>query len=176
MQADLPESSDGDEVDVAELARLLSVEGMPIQRVIGEECGVSQSTVSRALHGLIGQSPGAKKLWRYAQERMTVLGGDRSDAEGPAAAVLATPTMDKARIRAKRQPRLADARGLETLPVSQSRREDLERQAIEGLRDYLDDRFDPMLVIEQLAVLRRAQDSGRRARTARSQGESDYPR
>jgi hypothetical protein len=35
-----------------------------------------------------------------------------------------------------------------------------------GLRDYLADAFDPQLVIEQLAVLRRAQDPARRRGTS----------
>lgn len=33
---------------------------------------------------------------------------------------------------------------------------------MDGLKRYLDDAFDPLLIIEQLAVLRRAQDRSAR--------------
>lgn len=39
---------------------------------------------------------------------------------------------------------------------------ELRALAVAGLRDYLADAFDPLLVIEQLSVLRRAQDRGAR--------------
>ena len=147
------------------LARRLVVEGMPIQRVIGDEAGVSQSTVSRAIHGRLGQTPGARKLWDYAAERQEILATERLiDGDG----MVPTPA-ERSGVRARRRDRIADEHSRAVVPARGKRHQELERRAVEGLQDYLADRFDPLLVIEQLAVLRRAQDSARRARPERRQ-------
>lgn len=163
MQGD---SSQEAAFDLNELASRLTLEGMPIQRVIGEEAGVSQSTVSRAIHRQIqGDSEGAKRLWAYTEARARLLGsGDSGGGEETSAPVVAAPA-DAPRQRAARAPRRRHPLG-RVGAAPDTRPQDLVQQAMQGLRDYLEDRFDPSLVIEQIAVLRRAQDGGRRARPA----------
>lgn len=141
-----------EDIDLKVLAERLALPGMPPQAVIARESGVSQSTVSRAAHGQIRtRSPGACRLWEYASARLLVLesasAGDglhRQEAKNPR------------KTRAKRIPR-RDNRDFS----AKRDRDALAREAIAGLQDYLNDAFDPTLVIEQLAVLRRAQDRNR---------------
>ncbi len=152
---------------------MLRERGMPAQAVIGREAGVSQATVSRAIGGLIkGPSKGAIRLLAYARSRTPLLvagarAGDRTikagedpSATGPA------PDDDSS-------PRRAGTVAGSRLPAEAGRRENRERlkeEAIVGLREYLADEFDPSLVVEQLAVLRRAQKARgtRRARRLRT--------
>lgn len=164
MQAESDEQNlEPESVDLALLADRLVLKGMPVQRVIGEEAGVSQSTVSRAIHGKIRtQSAGATRLWRYAEERVRIL----SESPGSEVRQAAASKLDRpVGRRAPRRSRLA-AQVPSQLPMSEQERQSLARRALRGLRDYLEDRFDPQLVIEQLAVLRRAQDHGRAAQAA----------
>lgn len=119
-------------LDLKKLSAALKRPGMPSQAVIGAAAGVSQSTVSRAIAGLIGESPGAQSLWKYIQSR-------------PAE----TPPQE-----AKKDEQDSDAKQKLRLKLYDSR---LKKAAIERLQAYLDDEFDPQLVIEQIGVLRRAQ-------------------
>ena len=159
----------GGRLDLMELATRLVVEGMPIQRVIGEEAGVSQSTVSRAIHRRIkGDSPGARRLWDYADQRVRLLEAEdgRASTDDPVSEqdIQAGQSATRQRRRARSPERIR--RGGVPSRASDANEQSLVDQAVQGLRDYLEDRFDPSLVIEQLAVLRRAQDGGRRARPA----------
>jgi hypothetical protein len=168
----MSESEESEEIDLAVLAKRLVVEGMPVQKVIASEAGVSQPTVSRAIRGQIKQpSRNARKLWAYAAARMAILREQREAGAGPATPEgtdPAEPTASaggvgrqhagrtKPRIRARPIPRRrSEADGVPTSAA-----------AMAGLRDYLADAFDPQLVIEQLAVLRRAQDPARRRGTS----------
>ncbi|WP_426266920.1 hypothetical protein [Sphingomonas sp. LHG3443-2] len=159
-------------IDLALLAERLVLQGMPVQRVIGEEAGVSQSTVSRAVHRKIrSQSAGARKLWRYAEERVRIL------QESPVLQVEAAPNLlPTNRRRASRQPRLAEGAPPASVVLNERERQSLGRRAMQGLRDYLEDRFDPQLVIEQLAVLRRAQDHAHLSRAMRNSSAKPRPR
>lgn len=156
------------DVDLKALAKLLVVEGMPVQAVIAREAGVSQPTVSRAVHGLIKRpSAGARKLWTYGQARMRVLASQpasdctndplskRSAAEGRSD--LGSPAGRRRRATPARQ-----VYNQRDGTLSRIDRSTLAREALEGLKHYLDDAFDPRLVIDQLAVLRRAQDPSHR--------------
>lgn len=142
--------------DLEVLSKRLSLTGMPAQAVIANEAGVSQSTVSRAIQGSIRTgSRGAIALWKYAEARAAIL--DRPDTQ--VGGSKARPVEQKpGRKRKNRVARLRSATSSEETPLS---RKHLEAAAYKGLRDYLSDAFDPRLVIEQLAVLRRAQDRGR---------------
>lgn len=164
MQAESDEQNLGpDGIDLALLGDRLVLQGMPVQRVIGEEAGVSQSTVSRAVHGKIRTpSPGAKRLWQYAEERVRVLQERSAPEVRRAAAFKQDRPIER---RTPRRSRLG-GEALSPLPTSEQERQSLAGRALQGLRDYLEDRFDPQLVIEQLAVLRRAQDHGRAAQSA----------
>lgn len=145
-----------EEIDLAALARRLTILGMPRQVVIARESGVSQSTVSRASQGLIKTvSPGARRLWTYTSGRMDVIAAiPKGQTEQPNGAAV---TKSRRRPRRRRQPELMGAGELTGLSSPE-----LQALAITGLKDYLADAFDPLLVIEQLSVLRRAQDRGAR--------------
>lgn len=146
------------EVDLSLLAKRLVVTGMPVQAVIASEAGVSQSTVSRAIHQRIrGASRGAQQLWRYTTTRLEVLEvAPAREAETPPLDMRAQSPEQR---RAARIPRRRSVAAEHALPGN---RDKLAQVAVDGLRRYLEDAFDPELVIEQLAVLRRAQDRGRR--------------
>ena len=138
--------------DLKLLAQRLALPGMPPQSVIAREAGVSQSTVSRAAHGKIRTcSRGALRLWEYVAARVMVLQSG-PHRESAAREKVARPKKS----RAKRIYHHDSSDMTETYD-----RGALAREAISGLQDYLDDAFDPTLVIEQLAVLRRAQDRSR---------------
>jgi transcriptional regulator with XRE-family HTH domain len=175
----MSESRSAPEIDLNELAERLTLEGMPTQKVVASEAGVSQPTVSRAMRGQIkGASKGARKLWKYTSERMRVL------REPPVGRPMARPGASPPSARQRSASRAGPAKGLNmrdearqrAAPLPRQRaetvvsgtdqgREQLAEAAIAGLRDYLADAFDPLLVIEQLAVLRRAQDPARRRRS-----------
>lgn len=126
-------------IDLKILAKALKLPGMPSQAVIGAAAGVSQSTVSRAIAGRIGESRGAKLLWDYVQTR-------------PHETVV--PHASSTKRRASR-PRKIRA-------TKQNKK--LREEALQSLQAYLDDMFDPRIVIEQISVLRRAQRVNARGR------------
>lgn len=157
---------DGDsekEVDLKALARRLRAKGLPTQAEIARLAEVSQPTVSRATGGLISTaSPGAQKLWAYINSRVAVLAVTQATRRASLKKKSAPPALR--RELGSRRPRALrlrveaaeDVRSIADLP-----RDQLAKIAEEGLREYLDDAFDPLLVIEQLSVLRRAQDTRR---------------
>jgi transcriptional regulator with XRE-family HTH domain len=152
----MSESPSNDQFNLATLAKRLVLEGMPVQTIIANEAGVSQSTVSRAVQGKIKtSSDGARRLWEYAAGRMGVL-------------QITSEQLDRTRVsrpnrsgRRARNP-LRDRSAASQAPQDRQR---LADAAIAGLRDYLDDAFDPLLVIEQISMLRRAQDAKRSSRS-----------
>lgn len=131
--------ADSTYVNLKVLAKALTRPGMPSQMVIGKAAGVSQSTVSRAMSGLMGKSRGAQLLWAYVQSR-------------PAESTNKQNISHRSERPASRSPY----------------RKELKKAALDRLQAYLDDEFDPNLVIEQLGVLRRAQRHNVRGR--KSQG------
>lgn len=145
-----------DEFDLKALARRLTVLGMPAQTVIARESGVSQSTVSRASQGLIRTpSDGARRLWTYTSGRLEVIASTPAGrAEQPSGR---TATKSRRKPQRRRQPDHTRAGDMAVLS-----KPELKALAMAGLEDYLADAFDPLLVIEQLSVLRRAQDRGAR--------------
>jgi hypothetical protein len=175
----MSESRDDRNLDLKELASRLTLEGMPTQTDVAIAAGVSQATVSRAMREQIkGASKAARKLWQYTSERMRVLReGQIGRQDAPTETFLTDPRRrshgnadtaanlnrrDAGRQRAAPLPRRR-AEPLESDTVDD--RKQLADIALAGLRAYLADAFDPLIVIEQLAVLRRAQDPTRRRRT-----------
>jgi hypothetical protein len=166
MQAPMFGDDESESLSLPLLAQRLVMEGMPVQQVIAREAKVSQSTVSRAVHSTIaGPSKGARKLWDYVNSRMAVLAQGAPGGEVPSDGV-AVPfppdalTQPEPRRRKPRMPRRrSDDQPVRITPAERAR---LADAALAGLKDYLEDAFDPQLVIDQLAVLRRAQDPGRR--------------
>ena len=120
--------------------KLLASELLPAQEVIAGDCGVHQSTVSRARSGTLKRvTPKVRAIYDYALQRTGSVPEDidvHAIAEDPR---LATPARE----------RIPDKKELE-------RR---SRAAVQGLMRYLSDGYDAGLVIDQLAVLRRAQKS-----------------
>ena len=165
----MSDSSEQFDFDLAALAERLALAGMPPQAVIARETGVSQSTVSRASQGLIkGKSKGASKLWDYAASRLASLASADDHAEPLQGASFRIEDHRRYHGRKvaeepshRRQATVSRVRRAKP-PSSADGSSDLAQAALDGLRDYLKDSFDPQLVIEQLAVLRRAQDPGSR--------------
>lgn len=165
----MSESIANADMDLHELARRLALEGMPTQAVVAFEAGVSQSTVSRAMRGNIkSASKGMRKLWHYTSERLPLLSGNaaseaivqastRQVSRGNASTALGSPRQRAAPLPRQRM----DGARLGVLDGQ----DEAAEAAFAGLRDYLADAFDPILVIEQLAVLRRAQDPARRRKS-----------
>lgn len=151
-------------VSLETLAQRLALEGMPPQSIVALEAGVSQPTVSRAMRSQIKTiTRSVRKLWSYTERRLEVLQATPATpqkimsasvkADGPAQSALSR------RRRARPLPRVQPGASARS---SESDQGELAIAALDGLRDYLADKFDPKLVIEQLAVLRRAQDPARR--------------
>lgn len=137
------------ELDV--LARLLGSDQLPVQQAIAKEVGVAQSLISRARNGKLTRiTDNVRKLIDYAHSR-----AGAADLE-----VIARASVD------------ADVREAELsvdAPVVQvSKRAapvaNYSKEAREGLKAYLKDGYDPRLIVEQLAVLRRAQQVRRAGR------------
>jgi hypothetical protein len=164
-----------EEIDLTVLAERLLLEGMPVQLVIAREAGVSQATVSRATRGQIkGVSKATRRLWKYTSARMLILSEVSSD--NGAKATKLNPNQEEGNLeeaipsilqkmhgeKRKRAAPLPRRRSQASNLSLKSDRQQLAQAALAGLQNYLDDAFDPMLVIEQLAVLRRAQDFARR--------------
>lgn len=161
----MSDSFDSGEVNLAELARRLLLEGMPVQKVIAVEAGVSQPTVSRAIRRKIKSSTrGARRLWEYAEKRAALLdaGGSKSEKRQEAATALLPPPASSRPSARRRASPLPHHRSGSNFSGSTTDPEELAEAAMTGLREYLADEFDPLLVIEQLAVLRRAQDPARK--------------
>ncbi len=181
----MSDSRPSEEIDLAALAKRLVLEGMPVQKVIASEAGVSQPTVSRAIRGQIKQpSRAARRLWKYAAARMAVLLEREDGDEGrsmpedvglknqkPRGDRAEKRQAAKAKLRRRSPPLLRRRSETDDTSYSGQNRRQLEEAAIAGLRDYLNDEFDPLLVIEQLAVLRRAQDPARRRRGGSAEQE-----
>jgi transcriptional regulator with XRE-family HTH domain len=154
------ESQEG--VDLKALAQRLRAKGLPTQAEIACLAEVSQATVSRATRGLIlTASPAAKKLWSYVNSRVAILAAAET-AKAPRKKKAAAVTMSRRQgRRGSRALRVRVAAAGGTGSMADLPRDQLAKIAEDGLREYLEDAFDPLLVIEQLSVLRRAQDTRR---------------
>lgn len=126
---------------LAELKTLLASSQMPVQLQIAAEVGVAQSLVSRAQNGQLRRvTDKVDRLVEYARSRI----GAAELAEIAAAALDA----DVGQV-AKTDDSKSAGRDQHV--------ERFTRKAREGIEAYLADGYDPRLVVEQLAVLRRAQ-------------------
>lgn len=136
------ESGDNDAVILERLALMLASPQLPVQQVIAGEAGITQSLVSRARNGKLRRVTGkVRRLAEYA--------GGRIGAEE--LAVIAAQAIDS-EFAPKKSVSEGTAAGLPKPPPKRYRKE-----ALDGLRSYLDEGYDPRLIVEQLAVLRRAQ-------------------
>lgn len=135
-----------------ELCELLASDQLPVQQEIARAAGVHQSLVSRAQNGqLKRRTRTVDRLLEYA----------RSHAGAEAAALAAAAAVDEE--SDKLDPRASGAadKGAEgkwrQAPPGSAVAEAYRRQARDGIETYLNEGYDPRLVVEQLAVLRRAQ-------------------
>lgn len=135
-----------------ELRELLASDQLPVQQEIARVAGVHQSLVSRAQNGqLKRRTPKVDMLLEYA----------RSHAGAAAAAVAAAAALDQESGKLDPPDSSADDTGNEgkrrKAPPGSTAAEAYRRQARDGIETYLNEGYDPRLVVEQLAVLRRAQ-------------------
>ncbi len=137
---------------LAELKLLLASDQLPVQIEVARAAGVHQSLVSRARNGQLKRvTVKVEALLDYARLRV---GAEES------AAIAANAVDAEVAIPSEQ----SDADGQRSTPTGHpSRRrvdpevEGYRRQARDGVETYLNDGYDPRLIVEQLAVLRRAQ-------------------
>lgn len=134
-----------------ELRLLLQSAQLPVQMEIAAAAGVHQSLVSRARNGRLRRvTSKVQALFDYARmtaraEERAIAAASAMDAEEVAQNVDAGATREKA------------AGGREVRKGGRHADDPFSRQAKEGLDAYLAEGYDPRLIVEQLAVLRRAQ-------------------
>ncbi len=127
---------------------------MPVQAKIAADLHVAQSLVSRAQNGKLKRvTTKVEALLEYARSRA-------SKAELAAAAAKAIDD-EKAGLL-DTSVLVIDNQGGNLTREGQRRRqassaEAYRREALVGVKAYLKDGYDPRLIVEQLAVLRRAQ-------------------
>lgn len=135
---------------LGELTRLLASAQLPVQQEIAAAAGVHQSLVSRAQNG---------QLKRVTAKVCTLLEYARARAGAEEAAAAAAESVDAEEVGGpaaadgeidRGGARLADA----AVAVAA---ESYRREALDGVETYLKEGYDPRLIVEQLAVLRRAQ-------------------
>lgn len=133
------------------LSALLRSDQMPKQEELAAQVGVAQSLVSRARNGkLRRKTDKVVALWDYASSLITAEQLARTAAAEIDAGASAPAPDGEPAMKGKR-PKPARDRAF--------------RKAAEtGIKAYLDDGYDPRLIVEQLAVLRRAQQVRRLGR------------
>jgi hypothetical protein len=128
-----------DEQILKELARMLTSSLIPVQKRIAADLEVDQPFISNARLGKLRRvTPRVIALFEYARVRIA----SGAAAEAAAAGIEAELATDgeptsRRRLRHRAAPYEADA--------------------LAGVKAYLRDGYDPRLIVEQLAVLRRAQ-------------------
>jgi hypothetical protein len=127
-------------VDLATLADMLRSEAIPSQLAVAKAIGCDQPFISRARAGKIRRvTPRVEKLWSYAKTRI---------ASMQTAPLLTSGGPDEPPRQAKRS---YASRNLEDAAVAAL------QEAKTSFQQYLDDGYDPRLIVDQINVLRRAQ-------------------
>lgn len=136
------------------LPRMLRSAHLPVQSVIAKAIDADQPFVSRVLNGEVKRVTNrVERLWRYASSRM-------AEAERAVDAVAdlereARPPADGGAAGPGRRKPPTDT------PIGSDVYAD---DALSGVKAYLADGYDPRLIVEQLVVLRRAQQVRRPGR------------
>lgn len=131
---------------LTELKLLLGNDQLPVQQEVARAAGVHQSLVSRALSGQLRRVTGkVNALLEYARSRA---GADAALLAAKMARGMTTTVASTTR----KTERKSDPRSAPEVAA-----ESYRRQARDGIETYLSDGYDPRLLVEQLAVLRRAQ-------------------
>lgn len=145
---------------LAELAELLQSPLLPVQSTIAKEIGEDQPFVSNAGRGILKRvTKRVTKLYEYASSRIEAEERARKAARSVDDEV--GRTVGKAAIVNRK------AAGGEMADAGESTSD----EAMSDLKAYLDDGYDPRLIVEQLVVLRRAQQLRRPGRR-RGAGET----
>lgn len=145
-------SFDSPEQILRELADMLRSPQIPVQSRVATDLQVDQPFISNARNGRLKRvTPRVRRLFEYASIRVEgartgKAAADEIDAEvGVTLNRVASPRTGSAENRVK------------PADDAKSERKPYVEDAMAGLRAYLDDGYDPRLIVEQLAVLRRAQ-------------------
>jgi hypothetical protein len=139
---------------LAELKMLLASDQLPVQEEVARAVGVHQSLVSRAQNGQLKRlTAKVETLLEYARSR---IGAEQTaaDAVEPINADQALPSVLSATAD---QPAIGTGTGRAARSRDDPAAEGYRRQARDGIETYLNDGYDPRLIVEQLVVLRRAQ-------------------
>jgi hypothetical protein len=141
-----------------QLPRMLRSAHLPVQSVIAKAIDADQPFISRALNKEVKRvTARVERLWRYASSRI-------AEAERAVDAVAdleresrmtADEDATSHTARPKRQKQSMDA---------PTRSDAYADDALSGVQAYLADGYDPRLIVEQLVVLRRAQQFRRPGR------------
>lgn len=128
----------------------------PVQSVVAAEIDEDQPFVSRAMNGsLVRVTTRVRKLWNYANERMASVDAAEAAIKEMDVAINEEDVWTDPKSPGSPERPIDRKQASNTLPTSACKAFDME--AIAGVKAYLDDGYDPRLIVEQLAVLRRAQ-------------------
>jgi hypothetical protein len=138
MQADMDMSEMTEDQILDELAKMLASPQIPVQKQVAADLGVDQPFISNARLGKLRRVTGRViNLFEYASARVEAGRAAEAAAAGLEAELGSGEPAPRRRSRRKAAPYEADA--------------------LAGVKAYLRDGYDPRLIVEQLAVLRRAQ-------------------
>jgi predicted XRE-type DNA-binding protein len=156
--------TDSPAVLLEELRLLLKSAQLPVQMEIAAAAGVHQSLVSRARNGRLRRvTSKVQALFEYA----TVTAGAEERASAAASAMEAEAVAQHVVVGVTGKKA---AGGPEVRQGGRHADDPYSRQAKEGLDAYLAEGYDARLIVEQLAVLRRAQRVRRPGRIGSSTG------
>lgn len=127
-------------IDLRALAEMLKSSAVPNQMAIAKAIGCDQPFISRARAGKIRRiTPRVEKLWRYAETRIASMQSNQFSRSGGSAE--SARLMRRSRVSSSGDD--AAAKALE--------------EARTSFQQYLDDGYDPRLIVDQINVLRQAQ-------------------
>lgn len=145
---------------LGELQVMLRSDQLPVQQEIARKLGVAQSMISRARDG---------KLSRVTLKVQALIDYATSIARAEVVAATAGAAIDADAAEAASPEEIASYDYRSAVgPLAKSTDIDpaasFASDAIKGINAYLDDGYDPRLIVEQLVVLRRAQHVRRAGR------------
>ncbi|GAA0444123.1 MULTISPECIES: hypothetical protein [Sphingomonas] len=146
------------------LAKMLRSTHLPVQTTIANAIGADQPFVSRVLRGEVKRvTPRVERLWKYASSRIA----EAERASEAVADVERELTSDYAGTEDIQPARRSGRKRRTNLELVS---ETFAADALSGVKAYLEDGYDPRLIVEQLVVLRRAQQVRRAGRAPGKRG------
>ena len=148
MQALMNDDSGAPDNILRDLANMLRNPQIPVQARVAADLGVDQPFISNARNGRLKRiTPRVRRLFEYASMRVNAAKAGMAAAEEIDAAV-AAGSPKRRQSDSRLGSRLSN-------PGGEAKRYD--EDALAGIKAYLDDGYDARLIVEQIAVLRRAQ-------------------